>query len=430
MMKKKILCRKKTGKINHNEMNSMKKENNKGCGKRNSAPFYRTIIVQFFSLCVFLITASIQAKPEVCGLWVVRDSITSLSEVEEVVNFADLYGYNVLFVQVRGRGDAFYKSYFVPGPEEFSHIPNTFDPLAAIIELAHARGIEVHAWFNMYFTWSSDLPPINPLHLVNSHPGWFMVSVSGINMAECPIDSVRNHLIEGRYISPALEEVRSYLSRVITEVLVSYNVDGVHLDYIRYPGWNYDFNHRISKRFSMLYGIDPVKVVLEGEKVDPTIEYLKKWIEYKTNQIDRQVRSVARRINLVNKNNKIRFSAAVKPDADEAYYEYGQNWVGWLNEGIVDFVVTMSYFPETDWVEDVLNDSLKKVDRRKVVGGIGAYKLRPEETAEQMQLMNDLGLLGYSIFSYTTFKEEPQFAESLQALSPFNNKLPARIKSD
>ena len=64
------------------------------------------------------------------------------------------------------------------------------------------------------------------------------------------------------------------------------------------------------------------------------------------------------------------------------------------------------------------------------VGGIGAYKLRPEETAEQMQLMNDLGLLGYSMFSYTTFKEEPQFAESLQALSPFNNKLPARIKSD
>lgn len=402
-------------------------DNDKGCGKIISAPFYRTICLIYILLCVLLFATTVYAEPEVRGLWVVRDSITSRSKAVDLVNFAYTYGYNVLFLQVRGRGDAFYKSYFVPGPEEFPHIPDTFDPLAAVIELAHARGIEVHAWFNMYLTWSADKPPSDSLHLVNAHPSWFMVSVNGISMAECPIDSVRNHYFEGRYISPALVEVRSYLSRVITEVLVSYDIDGVHLDYVRYPGREYDFNERIRQQFYRRHGVDPVKVVLEGEKVDPAVEYLEKWVEYRTDHIDKQVRSVARRITLVNKN--IRLSAAVKPDADEAYYKFGQNWAGWVNDGIVDFVVTMSYFPETAWVEDVLNDSLKKVDRRKVIGGIGAYKLTPEETAGQIKLMRNLRLSGYCIFSYTTFTENPHFAESLDSLVvSINNKLPAKFK--
>jgi len=408
-------------------MNIIMTDNDKGCRKIISAPFYHTICLTYILLCLLFFATNVCAEPAVRGLWVVRDSITSRSKAVDLVNFADTYGYNVLFLQVRGRGDAFYKSYFVPGPEEFPYIPDTFDPLATVIELAHARGIKVHAWFNMYLVWSADNPPSNSLHLVNAHPSWFMVSVNGISMADCPIDSVRNNYLEGRFISPALVEVRSYLSRVITEVLVSYDIDGVHLDYIRYPGREYDFNDGIRQQFYRRHGVDPVRVMLEGEKVDPTIEYLEKWVEYRTNPIDEQVRSVARRIKLVNKN--VSFSAAVKPSIDEAYYKFGQNWAGWLNDGIVDFVVTMSYFPETAWVEDVLNDSLKKADRRKVIGGIGAYKLTPEQTAAQIKLMGDLGLSGYCIFSYNTFINIPHFAESLDSLIvSFDNKLPSKIK--
>jgi len=399
-------------------------DNDERCRKIISAPFCHTICLLFILLCFLFFTATAFTEPIVRGLWVVRDSITSRRKAVDLVNFADSYGYNVLFLQVRGRGDAFYKSYFVPGPEEFPHIPDSFDPLATVIELAHERGIEVHAWFNMYLTWSGDNPPSDSLHLVNTHPSWFMVSVNGTSMADCPIDSVRNQYFEGRYISPALGEVRSYLSRIITEVLIRYNIDGVHLDYVRYPGREYDFNERIRQQFYRRHGVDPVKVVLEGEKVDPTVEYLEKWIEYRSDHINEQVRSISRRINLLNKN--IPLSAAVKPSVDDAYYKFGQNWAGWINDEIVDFVVTMSYFPETAWFEDVLNDSLKKVDRRKVIGGIGAYKLTPEETANQIKLMFNLKLSGYCIFSYSTFIENPHFAESLDSLVvSFNNKLPA-----
>ncbi len=408
-------------------MNIMMTDNDKGCGKKISAPFYHIMYIKYIFF-VFLFATTVYAEPEVRGLWVVRDSIKSRSDAEKLVDFAVTYNYNVIFLQVRGRGDAFYKSYFVPGPEEFPNIPDSFDPLATVIELAHARGIEVHAWFNMYLTWSGDNPPSNPLHLVNAHPSWFMVSLNGLNMAECPIDSVRNRYYEGRYISPGLEEVRSYLSRVITEVAVSYDINGVHLDYLRYPGRNFDFNGRVRQQFYGHYGVDSAEVLLKGEKFDPSFEYLNKWIEYRTSPISEQVRSIARRINLVNKD--IRLSVAVKPDSDEAFYEFGQNWVSWINDGIVNFVVTMTYFPETAWVEDVLNDSLNKVDRRKVVGGIGAYKLTPEETAEQVKLMHNLNLLGYSIFSYSTFIENPHFAESLDSLIvSYNITPPAESKS-
>ncbi len=402
---------------NSNEMNIMKILYSEGCGRNRSAPFCHIVVLALI-LCAAGISREVSAEPDVRGLWVVRDTITSPEKVAGIVDFAEKYGYNTLFVQVRGRGDAFYKSYFVPGPDMYPDIPDTFDPLHAIIERAHARGIEVHAWFNMYLTWSADAPPASDMHLVHAHPSWFMVSVNGKSMATESIDEVRNHLIEGRYISPALEEVRSYLSKVITEVIVSYDIDGVHLDYVRYPGWEYDFNRRVTGRFFSMTGIDPVKIILDGPSVDPTLKYLEKWIDYKTEQIDLQIESIARRISLTDKGKRISFSAAVKPNAEEAYIEYGQNWVGWLNDGVMDFVVTMSYFPETDLVKSVLEKSLANVDRKKVIGGIGVYRLNPGETARQIRLMSELGLMGHCLFSYTTFYENPGFADTLHNIQP------------
>jgi len=354
------------------------------------------------------------AEPEVRGLWVVRDTIATPEGVRKLVEFADANDFNVLFVQVRGRGDAYYHSYFVPGPEGRPQIPDLFDPLEEVIRQAHERNIEVHAWFNMYFTWSDDSPPSDPDHPLNSHPEWFMVSLGGLSMAYCPIDSVRNETCEGRYLSPMIEEVRGYLSRVVTEVLVTYNVDGVHLDYVRYPGRDFDFHPRVEYDFSRLYGVDPRDVAYGNIVVDPMLQYLGKWVEYRAWQIDRQVKSIKKRISLVDPG--IRLSAAVKAHADEAYYQFGQNWAGWLEEGILDFVVTMSYYPDTNTYHEVMEANFEKVDPRRIVGGIGVYRINPVRAAEQIRLVRRLGLLGYCFFSYTTFLEDPSLARTLSSL--------------
>ena len=392
---------------------------NRGCGTFGSALFFRVLfagIAAVFSICGFLEAD----ESEIRGLWVVRDSVTSPDKAREMVDYADSCGINTLFLQIRGRGDAYYKSYFVPGPEEYPHIPYEFDPLDTVLTLAHNRGIEVHAWFNMYLTWSADTPPKNQAHIVNEHPGWFMVSGDGISMADSHIDSVRNGYSEGRFISPAFEEVRTYLSRVITEVIVNYDIDGVHLDYIRFPGRNHDFSHRIRNRFISMYGVDPVDVVYNGDTVDPKVEYLQKWIEFKADQVDDQVRSIARRITMINK--EIKLSAAVKPSGIEAYYEYGQNWMMWLNTDIVDFVVTMSYFQDDDLIRGKLKESLEQVDPKKVVGGIGLYKIDPDIAARQIRLMKSLDLAGFSLFSYSSLLEDRRYEDVLkQCLEEFPN---------
>lgn len=375
-----------------------------------TAPLYCMMAALIVALVVAPTGAG--AGEEVRGLWVVRNSIADAAGVAAVVDFAASHHYNVLFVQVRGRGDAWYRSDFVPGPEGHPDIPAQFDPLAAVIERAHARGIEVHAWFNMYLAASLESLPGDPGHPLNAHPEWFMVDENGLNMAAAPAGSLETRGAEGRFLSPGLEKVRDYLSRVITEVLATYDIDGVHLDYIRYPGRNYDFSAMMRDGFRKSAGADPREVMFGPPEADPSLELLGKWVDFRVAQVDSQVLAIRRRIDLIDP--RIRLSAAVKPHADDAYYQYGQNWVGWLADGTVDFVVTMSYFPENGDFEDVLGASLAKTDRRRVIAGIGGYRLTPEKAAEQVDISRSLGCLGFCMFSYSTFADDPSFAARFQ----------------
>ncbi|PJA51741.1 MAG: hypothetical protein CO167_12395, partial [Candidatus Marinimicrobia bacterium CG_4_9_14_3_um_filter_48_9] len=109
----------------------------------------------FFVL--LLITTSLQAKLQVKGLWVVRGTLTTPARVDQMIRFAISGGYTDIFVQVRGRGDAFYESKMVPKSSLIR--PRTFDPLADIIHQAHGAGIRVHAWFNTYLAWSASSLP-------------------------------------------------------------------------------------------------------------------------------------------------------------------------------------------------------------------------------------------------------------------------------
>ncbi|MHB9030303.1 MAG: glycoside hydrolase family 10 protein [Candidatus Latescibacterota bacterium] len=386
----------------------------KGCRTRQSAPFSRiggAVLVLFgiLSCSVYSPAANI---PEVRGLWVVRESLAGPEHVQQLVEFADAFHYNALFVQVRGRGDAFYQSALVPGPEEFSGIPSQFDPLAALIPLAHDRGMEVHAWFNIYLTWSSGTSPSAGNHVLRIHPDWFMVSLNGLSMATCPIDSAVNSVTEGRYLSPGLEPVRTYLLEVIREAVEKYRFDGVHLDYVRYPGWSFDFHESVRTDFKKQFGLDP-RIAVTGERgADPQLLLLGKWVEFRAGQVSRFVREVSAQVRKVDP--RVRISAAVKPDAEEAYHRFGQDWPQWLREGSVDFVVLMSYISHNGRFRDTLNSAIAKSDRRKIIGGVGAYMISPEAVGEQISYTRELGLLGYCTFSYGACRGNPLLEASLK----------------
>src|SRR5512147_143475 len=109
---------------------------------------------------------------EIRALWVVRNTLTSPEKIHQMVERAATAGFNTLIVQVRGRGDAYYKSHREPRAIELKDQPKDFDPLAVTIAEAHQRGLKVHAWLNTSLLANLDALPEDPKHVFNKHPEW------------------------------------------------------------------------------------------------------------------------------------------------------------------------------------------------------------------------------------------------------------------
>lgn len=93
------------------------------------------------------------ADVEVRALWVIRHQMKTPQSIDSVLKFAAANQITDLFVQVRGRGDAYYHSRFEPKAEE---IPENFDPLGYLLIKANRKKIRIHAWVNMFYIWSSE----------------------------------------------------------------------------------------------------------------------------------------------------------------------------------------------------------------------------------------------------------------------------------
>src|SRR5262245_12622088 len=155
------------------------------------------------SLLALCLAAPVPAAPartqEMRGLWVVRTALVSPQAVDRVVDEAQEGGLNALFVQVRGRGDAFYDSHLVGRSTLLWQQPESFDPFARLLERARQRGLQVHAWVNVLLAAHFGLP-LPPGHIVREHPQWIMVprSVSTAALTATPDRLMRMVMQAGR----------------------------------------------------------------------------------------------------------------------------------------------------------------------------------------------------------------------------------------
>lgn len=157
--------------------------------------------------------------------WPSSKNLTPAQQRTEFINILDkhaLNNINCVVVQIRPSCDAFYQSSIEPWSEWLTGTqgtaPNPFyDPLTFMIEEAHKRGMELHAWFNPYRAVISSSASIHSTHVSKKHPDW-----------------VRSY---GQYkwLDPGLPQVRAYSLSVITDVVKRYDVDGVHFDDYFYP---------------------------------------------------------------------------------------------------------------------------------------------------------------------------------------------------
>lgn len=198
----------------------------------------RTFILSFFAVCFIsmnLHSQEIPPKREFRGAWIAtvanidfpsKQGLSKERFSEEWIQMLDFLqgaGFNAILAQVRPAGDAFYYSKISPWSRYLSGkqgkaIDDLFDPMRFMIEEAHKRNLEFHAWMNPYRA-SMDTLTVNlsESHPYKHHPEWFLQY--GGKM----------------YFNPAVPEVRNYITEIVTEVVMEYDVDGVHFDDYFYP---------------------------------------------------------------------------------------------------------------------------------------------------------------------------------------------------
>jgi uncharacterized lipoprotein YddW (UPF0748 family) len=293
-----------------------------------------------------------RAAEELRGMWVCPWEMNSPAAVERVIAAAEQYNFNALFVEVRYRGDALYvpnkRTAEFPNPEPRSpHLAGTpadFDPLEELVVRGHAADLQVHAWVTT-FVVQNRKTPTPPGHPVVEHAEW--LSQNGRGERWDPWGMA--------WLEPALPEVQTYLADVFLDIVANYDVDGLHLDYVRYP--------------SPDFGRHPRAIELYQKETGHTLADAAAFASWRRSRIGDFVQHLYERVAAVRPS--CRLTAAVFASrTGTAYNSCLQDWTSWLEEGSVDAVLPMAYSRDAAVVRRYIEDAVSVASGRHVYAGI------------------------------------------------------------
>ena len=308
-------------------------------------------------------------------------ALNTSANVTTVVNNAKAANVNALLVQVRRRGESWYINSLEP---IFQFVTPGFDPLQDLINKAHAEGIEVHAYVIANAIWSGRftsgpnngrvMPPPYPNHMFHTHAGYDPLTdtvtpgpenwLTRTLLPDTPLPANLNinyqgHRLGGEfYIDPGHPNAAEYTVNVLTHLVRNYDVDGLHLDRIRYPeinvtgqtsttGANIGYNPTNVARFQRRFGIPEGSV--------PPIPGNADWAQWRRDQVTNLVRRIY--LNAIAIKPLIKVSASLivfgaGPTTEglwrftEPYWRVYQDWRAWTEEGILDIAIPMDYKQE------------------------------------------------------------------------------------
>jgi uncharacterized lipoprotein YddW (UPF0748 family) len=349
--------------------------------------------------------------PELRAVWVdaFHDGVKTSEQVDDLLTWVRDANLNAVFVQVRRRGDAFYLKSFEPRAEDPALAPG-FDALQYLIDRAHQgpQRVQVHAWLATLPIWHvRDQPPAavnHPFNLRGLSAGgadtWLMYRDDGAAWAGTASSGTY-------YLDPGNPDVQAYTTEVYLNVLRNYDVDGIHLDQVRYfegDALHWGYNPASVARFNQRSGRDPST---QPAPSDP------QWVAWRRDQVTALVRRIYREAKVIKPRAAV--SAAVvtwgrgpqTPDDWERQAPYGsalQDWRAWLQEGIVDYLLPMNYYRETAdqgaWFDTWTRWQVSHTGVRGVVLGLGSYLNTTDGVMAQLGRARALGGLGVAFYSY------------------------------
>ena len=338
------------------------------------------------------------------GLWVTRWDYRTEDDIRRIMREASANAFTDLFWQVRGQADAFY----VSGKEVWGEQllangrPPTFDPLTVAVREAHARGIRIHAWANVMPLWKGTQPPQDRGHIYYTHPEWRLRDQSGKEQA----------LNEGYVIvNPVLDEVQAHIASVFGDIARRYDVDAIHMDYVRFVAesvgeglWPGD-----EQSLREFYRDTGRSAVRTREDREAHAAWVRGKITALVKQIRREVKGARPGIEL---------SAAVWRRPDLGSDTYLQDAGDWLRTGLIDRALPMIYTDKDDQLMSDITAWLDVSTGAPVTPGIGVYKHEdPDQTIRQILMVD--GADGYSLFGY---------ASLFESVDPTQDKSPAQVE--
>lgn len=302
-------------------------------------------------------------------LWVTRWDFQNSTDVTKIIQNAAEHNFNVLFFQVRGNGTLYYQSQLEP----FALKPHRWDPLQTAIDAAHQAGLELHAWFNVFPAWAGSTPPRDKSHLFHQHPDWFMQDRYQL------FQPLKAGYI---WLSPTHPGVQEHVIQLCQELFENYHIDGLHLDYIRFPGPGFSYDAETRKQFLKNYHTLP--------------QYLpEQWNRYRRGAITKLVQKIYSLIQ--QKYPQITLSAAVTQHKHTRSNLYFQEPQRWLASHSIDMVCPMIYTTDNYLFETCVTRHLQEIPGPGIYPGIMVHE---HHIIDQILFCRQSGIQGHCLFSY------------------------------
>ncbi|MBN1902291.1 family 10 glycosylhydrolase [Candidatus Sumerlaeota bacterium] len=337
----------------------------------------KSCIIIFF-IVIVSIPVLADDPPEHRAMYAATFDINTQAKCDTVIADALSGNINAVFVEVRGRGDAYYfpnrEDSTYPNNEPrgqiYSISPSGLDPLQYCIDRLHNASPrrEVHAWVTVYPTWHSSTPPSSPNHVYNAHPEWVTENQAGVTYTyanEAPLD-------------PGIPAVQDYLYNVFMDIVRNYDIDGVHFDYVRLLNADSGYDPVAKASFKADTGFD-------FDVDNPSGELDEVYKAWKRDQLAKLVQ----RVNFQTSLEKpwVEVSAFIIHFTDPVE-NLGQGYNWWVAHGAIDLLHLSAYSSSVSGCETNWNAYIDKLaqnndqNTRPLVCALGDWLLEdPNENA-------------------------------------------------
>lgn len=351
-------------------------------------------------------------RKEMRGIWVAtvlnidwpsKKGLSVEGQKQEFIKILDNvkeWNMNAVFVQIKPVGDAFYPSKFSPWSEYLTGKQGEnpgYDPLKFMIEEAHKRNIEFHAWFNPYrLTMSGGIDKLSNDNIGKQRPDWTITYGGKL------------------YLNPGIPEVNDYIVKSIMEVVENYDIDGVHMDDYFYPykvkGEIYNDEEQYNKYGSNFLKVDDWR----RDNVNKLIEKLYSTIKHKNKNIEFGISPFGVWRNISTDSVRGSNTKAGIQNYDDLYADI----LYWMENNWIDYVAPQIYWnqgfkiAEYNTLVDWWSKYAKETKTNLYIGQ-AAYRIKDWEKDDE--LINQIKynrkseeVKGSIFFSYSSLVKNPK----------------------